>query len=112
LEATSQLPGKMFPQRPRERLRLFFHTVLTHRKHTHSYIFVKGIIAIYNMISECTVCMARRSSDYRHVGPGGSCTGFIAKSYNTLGVPVAAGVLYPAFGLLLSPIMASAADDL
>jgi Cu+-exporting ATPase len=26
-----------------------------------------------------------------------------------LGVPVAAGVLYPAFGLLLSPIIASAA---
>jgi Cu+-exporting ATPase len=29
--------------------------------------------------------------------------------YNTLGVPVAAGVLYPFFGLLLSPIIASAA---
>jgi Cu+-exporting ATPase len=29
--------------------------------------------------------------------------------YNTLGVPVAAGVLYPVFGLLLSPIMVSAA---
>jgi P-type Cu+ transporter len=29
--------------------------------------------------------------------------------YNALGVPVAAGVLYPAFGLLLSPIIAAAA---
>lgn len=34
---------------------------------------------------------------------------FFAFIYNMLGVPVAAGVLYPAFGLLLSPIIASAA---
>jgi Cu+-exporting ATPase len=32
-----------------------------------------------------------------------------AFAYNLIGVPVAAGVLYPAFGLLLSPIIASAA---
>jgi len=32
-----------------------------------------------------------------------------AFGYNTIGVPVAAGVLYPFFGLLLSPIIASAA---
>jgi P-type Cu+ transporter len=32
-----------------------------------------------------------------------------AFGYNTLGVPVAAGVLYPFFGILLSPILASAA---
>jgi Cu+-exporting ATPase len=34
---------------------------------------------------------------------------FFAFVYNALGVPVAAGVLYPAFGLLLSPIFAGAA---
>jgi Cu+-exporting ATPase len=34
---------------------------------------------------------------------------FFAFVYNSLGVPVAAGVLYPYFGLLLSPMIASAA---
>jgi P-type Cu+ transporter len=34
---------------------------------------------------------------------------FFAFVYNSVGVPVAAGVLYPFFGLLLSPILASAA---
>ena len=34
---------------------------------------------------------------------------FWAFIYNTVGVPIAAGVLYPVFGLLLSPIFASAA---
>jgi Cu+-exporting ATPase len=34
---------------------------------------------------------------------------FWAFIYNALGVPVAAGVLYPVFGLLLSPIIAAAA---
>jgi len=34
---------------------------------------------------------------------------FFALVYNTLGVPIAAGVLYPFFGILLSPIIAAAA---
>ena len=34
---------------------------------------------------------------------------FFAFAYNSLGVPIAAGVLYPFFGWLLSPILASAA---
>ncbi len=34
---------------------------------------------------------------------------FFAFVYNALGVPVAAGVLYPFFGILLSPMLAAAA---
>ncbi|NLG60638.1 MAG: heavy metal translocating P-type ATPase, partial [Candidatus Cloacimonetes bacterium] len=34
---------------------------------------------------------------------------FWAFIYNVVGIPIAAGVLYPAFGLLLSPVLASAA---
>jgi Cu+-exporting ATPase len=34
---------------------------------------------------------------------------FWAFAYNAIGIPVAAGVLYPAFGVLLSPVLASAA---
>tara|TARA_R110001606_G_scaffold30757_4_gene94843 strand:+ start:67 stop:2328 length:2262 start_codon:yes stop_codon:yes gene_type:complete len=37
---------------------------------------------------------------------------FFAFIYNTLGVPLAAGVLYPFFGLLLSPMIAAAAMSL
>jgi Cu+-exporting ATPase len=37
---------------------------------------------------------------------------FFAFFYNVIGIPIAAGVLYPAFGLLLSPIIASAAMSL
>jgi Cu+-exporting ATPase len=34
---------------------------------------------------------------------------FFAFAYNALGIPIAAGVLYPFFGMLLSPIIAAAA---
>jgi len=34
---------------------------------------------------------------------------FLAFVYNGLGIPIAAGLLYPAFGLLLSPMLAAAA---
>jgi Cu+-exporting ATPase len=34
---------------------------------------------------------------------------FFAFVYNSIGVPVAAGLFYPLFGLLLSPMIASAA---
>ena len=37
---------------------------------------------------------------------------FFAFVYNSVGVPIAAGVLYPFFGLLLSPILAAAAMSL
>jgi Cu+-exporting ATPase len=37
---------------------------------------------------------------------------FLAFVYNTLGIPIAAGVLYPFFGLLLSPMIAAAAMSL
>ncbi len=37
---------------------------------------------------------------------------FFAFGYNMLGVPVAAGLLYPFFGILLSPMIAAAAMSL
>jgi Cu+-exporting ATPase len=37
---------------------------------------------------------------------------FFAFIYNAAGIPVAAGVLYPSFGLLLSPVIAAAAMSL
>jgi Cu+-exporting ATPase len=37
---------------------------------------------------------------------------FFAFAYNALGIPIAAGLLYPFFGLLLSPIIAGAAMSL
>jgi Cu+-exporting ATPase len=37
---------------------------------------------------------------------------FFAFVYNAAGVPIAAGVLYPTFGVLLSPVIAAAAMSL
>jgi P-type Cu+ transporter len=37
---------------------------------------------------------------------------FFAFIYNALGIPIAAGVLYPSYGILLSPIIAAAAMSL
>jgi Cu+-exporting ATPase len=37
---------------------------------------------------------------------------FFAFVYNSAGVPIAAGVLYPLFGVLLSPVLAAAAMSL
>ena len=37
---------------------------------------------------------------------------FLAFVYNAVGVPIAAGVLYPVFGMLLSPMIAAAAMSL
>ena len=34
---------------------------------------------------------------------------FWAFAYNVIGIPIAAGILYPAFGILLSPMLAAAA---
>jgi len=53
------------------------------------------------------IVRARRLS--RHVMRNIRQNLFFAFIYNALGVPVAAGVLYPVFGLLLSPMIAAAA---
>jgi Cu+-exporting ATPase len=49
------------------------------------------------------VALARRTMRIIHANL------FWAFAYNVLGIPVAAGVLYPVFGLLLSPVFAAAA---
>ena len=55
---------------------------------------------------------ARDQPRPRHHGATSSRTSFFAFVYNALGVPIAAGVLYPAFGMLLSPMIAAAAMSL
>ena len=62
-------------------------------------------------------CSSRRPP--RHRSPRGGCRKrrcrnirqnlFFAFIYNALGVPIAAGILYPVTGLLLSPAIAAAA---
>ena len=37
---------------------------------------------------------------------------FFAIVYNAAGVPIAAGILYPFFGIMLSPVLAAAAMSL
>jgi Cu2+-exporting ATPase len=37
---------------------------------------------------------------------------FFAMIYNTVGIPIAAGLLFPFFGILLSPMLAAAAMSL
>ncbi len=56
------------------------------------------------------IVRARRLS--RHVMRNIRQNLFWAFAYNAAGVPLAAGVLYPFFGLLLSPMVASAAMSL
>ena len=57
-----------------------------------------GIVAA-RRLSQATMCNIRQNL-------------FFAFIYNAAGVPVAAGVLYPAFGLLMSPMVAAAAMSL
>lgn len=56
---------------------------------------LNGIVRA-RMLSEATMANIRQNL-------------FFAFIYNAAGVPIAAGVLYPAFGLLLSPVIAAAA---
>jgi Cu+-exporting ATPase len=51
----------------------------------------------------------RTPRNIRHLPSCNRTNLFLAFAYNAIGVPVAAGVLYPAFGLLLSPSIAAAA---
>ena len=50
-------------------------------------------------LSRATICNIRQNL-------------FFAFAYNMLGIPLAAGILYPFFGMLLSPVVASAAMSL
>jgi Cu+-exporting ATPase len=59
---------------------------------------LRGIVKAVRL-SRATMCNIRQNL-------------FFAFLYNALGIPVAAGVLYPFFGLLLSPVIAGAAMSL
>ena len=59
---------------------------------------LRGIVRARHL-SRATMCNIRQNL-------------FFAFVYNSLGVPIAAGALYPVFGLLLSPIFAAAAMSL
>lgn len=59
---------------------------------------LRGIVRAYEL-SQATIANIKQNL-------------FFAFVYNALGVPVAAGVLYPFFGILLSPMFASAAMSL
>ncbi len=50
-------------------------------------------------------CLSQRYETHDHHGPNL----FWAFIYNLIGVPLAAGVLYPAYGFLLDPMIAGAA---
>ena len=70
--------------------------------HSAQVTLVKGDlrgIARARLLSAATVRNMRQNLGFAFV-------------YNALGVPIAAGILYPAFGLVLSPIIAAAAMSL
>jgi len=54
-----------------------------------------------------SIAQARRLS--RHTMANIKQNLFFAFAYNSVGIPIAAGVLYPFFGILLSPVIAAAA---
>ena len=63
---------------------------------------LRGGIATINVVDEARRLSAATMKNIRQ-------NLFFAFIYNVLGVPVAAGILYPWFGILLSPMLASAA---
>ena len=65
-----------------------------------------GIVGVETIISTFdNVCSSLKKKNIRQ-------NLFFAFAYNFLGIPIAAGVLFPPFGLLLNPMIASAAMSL
>lgn len=62
--------------------------------------------------SEFEPCRASSGSAWRARRDAPGARQPFAFLYNVLGVPVATGLLYPVFGLLLSPMLAGAAMSL